>query len=188
MLDKILWVTHGDQRDIFLRHAQPMTATQVARQRRLSVDRCNYILTELAARGLMRCLNPSSRRSRLFWLTRLGKAWQRRLRQLDGMPPLRHDCPDLDWDVYGSLCYTHRSAVVKTLSQPMQPAQIKRRAVFRNPRLRMSANNVRDVMRDLRRAAVVHPVQRARRAHPLYELTEAGRHMQRLLVQAEVGR
>ena len=188
MLDKMLWVDNGDQKDIFLRHAQPMTATQIARQRGLSDERCSYILGELKARRLMWCLNPNARRSRLFWLTRLGRAWQRRLRRLDGMPPLAHDCPDIDWELYGDVCYSHRSAVIKALAQPMQPAQIKRRALARDPHIRISANNVRDVIRFLLARGVVRSLKLKRRAHPVYELTDTGTRLQRLLLQAGVRR
>jgi len=188
MLDTILWVTDGHQRKVFLQLSQPATAKQLARQMGISLDRCSYILGRLAALGLARCLNPFSRRSRLYWLTRLGRAWQRRLRELDRMPPLVHDCPDLDWQLYGEVCYSHRAAVIRTLSQPMQPAQIKRRALFHNPKIRMSANNVRDVIRLLKAEGIVRPVKLKRRAHPQYELTDTGRQMQRLLAQAEARR
>lgn len=187
MLDTILWLTGDPQKKIFLRVGQPITATQLSRQTGISVDGCSYVLVKLAAHRLVRCLNPLARRSRLYWLTRLGKAWQRRLRELDGMHLMRHDFPDLDWSLYGDVCYSHRAAVIKCLSQPMQPAQIKRVARSRNPNTRMSANNVRDVIRFLRANRIAQPVWLKKKAHPRYQLTDVGRQMQRLLLQAEVG-
>lgn len=186
MLDTILWATDGPQKKVFLRLRQPVTATQISRKTGISADTCSYVLGMLSTFGLTRCLNPYARRSRLYWLTRLGKAWQRRLRELDCMPPLAHDCPDLDWTLYGDVCFSHRASVVRTLTHPMQPAEIKRRAVFQNPKTRMSANNVRDVIRFLRSKGIVRPVKIRRRAYPRYELTDTGKHMQRLLLQAEV--
>ncbi len=64
----------------------------------------------------------------------------------------------------------------------MQAAAIKRRAVFHDPQLRMSANNVRDVMRYLVDNGVVRVVRVRRKAHPRYELTELGHAFQQLLV------
>ena len=102
------------------------------------------------------------------------------------MSPITHDYPDLDWTLYGDVCYSHRAAVIKCLNQPMQPAQIKRRALFQNPDIKMSAGNVRDVLRSLRTKGVVQPVKPEKKAHPRYQLTDVGTHMQRLLLQAEV--
>ena len=162
-----------------------MTATQVSRQMGIAVDKCSYVLERLSAHGLARCMNPSAGRSRLYWLTRLGKAWQRRLRELDRMPPLKHDCPDLDWQLYGDICFSHRAAVIETITQPMQPSQIKRKALCRDPKIRISANNVRDVIRFLRTNGIVQPLTVRKKAHPLYTLTDTGKDMRRLLLQVE---
>jgi hypothetical protein len=102
------------------------------------------------------------------------------------MPRLVHDYPNLDWQLYGEVCFSHRAAVLKTLTQPMQPAHIKRRARFQDPTIRMSANNVRDVIRFLRSKRIVQPVELRKKAHPRYQLTDTGRQIQRLLLQAEV--
>jgi len=186
MLDKIIWVSDDPQKKIFLRIQQPVTATQLSRQMGLSSSQCSYVLERLSKHGLARCINPSARRSRLYWLTRLGKAWQRRLRHLDRLRPITHDCPDFDWQLYGEICFNHRAAVVRVLSESMQPAQIKRKALFRNSKIRISANNVRDVIRFLQAKGIVEPVVFRKRVHPLYRLTDVGKQMQRLLLQAEV--
>ena len=186
MLDKILWLSDGNQKRIFLRLSQPTTAIQLSHQMGIPSDQCSYLLARMAALKLMRCLNPYSRRSRLYWFTRLGKAWQRRLRHLDRLPPIQHDFPDLDWSLYGDVCYSHRATVVKTLGDPMQPAQIKRRALQRDATIRMSANNARDVVRFLYSHGVIEPVMIRKKAFPRYRLTEIGKHFQRLLLQSEV--
>ncbi len=72
------------------------------------------------------------------------------------------------------------------MTEPLQPSIIKRRARLMNPDLRMSANNVRDVMRLLLAWGVTKPIQIKRKAHLRYELTEQGLVYQRLLQQAEV--
>ena len=84
------------------------------------------------------------------------------------------------------MCFTHRAAIVRALNEPLQPATIKRRARARQPQLRMSANNVRDIIHLLAAWGVVRPVQVRRKAHLRYELTKNGRAIQQLLEQAEV--
>ena len=119
MLNTILWLIGGHQKRIFQRLGQPVTATQLSRLSGIPADTCSYVLATLSQRKLVRCINPMARRSRLYWLTRLGRAWQRRLRALDGMSPINHDYPDLDWTLYGDVCYSHRAAVIKCLNQPI---------------------------------------------------------------------
>ena len=45
------------------------------------------------------------------------------------------------------VCFSHRAAVIQALDRAMQPAAIKRKAKSQNPDLKMSANNVRDVIK-----------------------------------------
>jgi DNA-binding PadR family transcriptional regulator len=188
MLDRIIWVSEGPQKQIFLHLQQPATATQLSWQLGVPASQCSHALEKLSKYGLLRCMNPSARRSRLYWLTRLGKAWQRRLRQLDKLSPAVHDCPDLDWPLFGDVCFSHRAAVIRALTEPMQPAHIKRRLILKDQQIKISANNIRDVIRFLHARGVVEPVVVRKRAHPLYRLTETGKQMQRLLLQAEVKR
>jgi predicted transcriptional regulator len=68
----------------------------------------------------------------------------------------------------------------------MQASAIKRRAVFQNPQLRMSANNVRDVMRYLLCKGLVRKVTLGRRRHPRYTVTDLGKTFQELLARARV--
>jgi hypothetical protein len=96
------------------------------------------------------------------------------------------DLPVVDWHLYGWLCYRHRAAILKTIVEPMQPATIKRKARSHDPTLRMSANNVRDVMRLFLWKSIVRQVWIRKKRHPRYELTEVGKILRQLLIQVEV--
>lgn len=67
----------------------------------------------------------------------------------------------------------------------MQPSEIKRRARVHDPTLRMSAGNVRDVIKLMLARGIVIKVLRRKRAHPQYGLTEDGLHLRELLVRTE---
>lgn len=99
---------------------------------------------------------------------------------------ISYELPEIDWELYGSCCFSHRGAVIKTLATPMQPAEIKRRALLQNSMLRMSANNVRDVIRFFKEKGIVNPVKMRKKAYPRYELTEQGKDFRRLMMLAEV--
>ena len=152
----------------------------------MAFDSCRDAVRDLAAHGLLLCLNETSRRSRVYWLTGLGKACQRQVCEMRGKPVSGGFVPDIDWALYGWVCYTHRAAIIKALISPMQPATIKRKARARQSELRMSGNNVRDVMRVFLQRGVVQPVWIRKHAHPRYELTDHGRVFQQLLCGAEV--
>lgn len=164
---------------------QPLTASQISRRTGITLDSCLALLWGMVVYGILFHLNPSTRYSRLYWLTRLGMACQRRLRQKLGQRQISYRFPDIRWDLYSSVCYSHRSAVVKAMRGPMQAAEIKRKAHFHNPSLRMSANNVRDVMRYLLTTGIVRQVTIRRKRHPRYELTDLGRTFQDLLFGAQ---
>ena len=142
---------------------QPMTARQLGFNLGMNLDSCSYALWELKVYELVSCLNESTRRSRLYWLTELGQTCQRKLFEEKGLPLPRYDFPQVDWDLYGWICYSHRAAVVKALEGEMQPAAIKRRARFQDPGLKMSAKRGK--------------------AHPHYELTELGKTFQNLVLR-----
>ena len=92
---------------------------------------------------------------------------------------------DVDWEVYGWLCFSHRSVVLRALTEPMQPAKIKRKIRSRHPNARISANNVRDVIRLFLAKGIVRQVFTKKQSLPRYELTELGCVYQRLLNQAD---
>ena len=162
---------------------QPVTAKQLARTTGASLDNCSKRLHRLRAKGIVVCLNPAAQRNRLFWLTLRGIA---RFKELSGDSHQLGAVKDIDWGLYASVCFSHRSEVIKSLSHAMQPSQIKRRAIFRNPRCRISANNVRDVIRYFKSTGIVRSVAQEKRRHPRYELTDVGQEMRRLLTRVEV--
>lgn len=181
------WLIQSERRkDILVDFNQPLTATHIARRTDINLDSCLHLLWGLTVYGVIYCLNKGTRYNRLHWLTELGKLCQRKLRETLALQPLAHRFPNISWDLFSSVCYSHRSAVIKTIHGPMQAAVIKRKALFQNPQLRMSANNVRDVIQYLLEKGIVARIQIKRRAHPRYELTDFGEVFRELLVGARV--
>lgn len=92
----------------------------------------------------------------------------------------------MNWPLYGQLCFNHRSAVIKTLSIPLQPAQIKRKLRMEHPHIHISADNVRDIIRFFKSQKVVQPIYFRKKVYPKYELTQMGKQFKELLMRAEV--
>ena len=149
------------------------------------MDTCSLVLKGLAGSGLVTCLNGRARRSRLYWLTQPGKERQSRLRREWGLGALRNDIPIVDWELYGWVCFSHRAAVLTALREPMQPSHIKHIARSHNPALKMSANNVRDVVRLFLKRGIIEGVTGSKkRSHSRYQLTKAGAQLRVLLMRA----
>lgn len=164
---------------------QPLTAAQLAKRMQFTLDSCSALLTELTILSFTQCLNRGAIRSRLYWLTADGRQMQRILRIEQRLPALEHDFPRVDWDLLGWVCYSHRSAILKAMNGPLQPAAIKRRARSILPTLRMSANNTRDNIRLFLNKGIVTRVYMHKRAHARYELTEQGAKLRQLVLGAE---
>lgn len=180
------WLVQSERRkSILVGLNQPLTATHIARRTGITLDACLHLLWRLSLYGVIHCLNKGTRYNRLYWLTEQGKACQRKLREASALQPLSHHFPDVPWDLFSSMCYSHRSAVIKAMYEPMQAAAIKRKALFQNPRLRMSPNNVRDVMQHLLKEGVVRRIKIKKKAHPRYELTDLGKAFKELLIGAK---
>ncbi len=169
---------------MLLHFIQPMTASQIAYRMSIDRDSCSSILSGLLNQGIVQCLTPKTRRSRLYWLTDLGAACLKQLHKSIGTPTKASEFPDVDWELYSWVCFSHRATIVKTLIRPLQPSQIKRQARFNDPTLRMSANNVRDVIRLFLVKEIVRAVDTPGFAHPRYELTTIGERLQLLLFRA----
>ena len=177
----LAWLLRSRRRQLLLKHlSQPMTAQQLSELVDLSRRDCSDVLAELSNAGLLTCLNSEALRSRLYGLTLLGQATRS-----DFYPHLRayQQPAGIDWSLYGFVCFSHRSAVILSLDLPRSPAEIKRHARCCNPNIRMSANNVRNVIREFKQMGIVSVLQ-TRGAYPKYELTEEGRQFQTLLRQA----
>ena len=176
------WLIQSERRrKALLGFDQPLTATQLARRTGIPLDACLYLLWSMTIYGLLTCLNPDTRSPRLYSLTTLGRVCQRRLRRRTGRRPLTYHLPAVSWDLYSSVCYRHRTAVLRALQGPMQAAAVKRRAAFQDAELRMSANNVRDVMRYFLAHGIVRKLTIPGQRHPRYELTDLGRAFQQLV-------
>ena len=182
------WLTQGKRRKKILAHLkQPMTAKQLAQRTGMREDCCSYVLKELSAYRLVYCLNPQARRSRLYWLTGKYKQYQKKILKTYRLPIYTYDFPVVDWKLYGWTCYSHRAAIIKAITEPMQPASIRRKIKQQASGMRISANNVADILRLFLRKAIVKPVSIRRKAFCRYELTELGNKLQTLLCQAEKG-
>jgi hypothetical protein len=163
---------------------QPSTAKQLARKTGIPVDTCSYLIVKCSDHGLFRCLNPKVRSSRLYWLTGLGDKCRRRLHRDLGLPHKELELPNVDWPLYGWVCFKHRSAVIRILSNPMQPSEIKRLLRIHQSSVKISANNIRDIVKLLSARKIARPVKVKKKAHLRYELTELGNQLRQLLLQA----
>lgn len=181
------WLLRSSLRKrIVQQFSQPMTAHQWAVGLGRTLNACNYVLWELAKRKVVFCLNPSAKRSRVYWLSGVGVKLQRRLRRDNDLPVLKHDFPQVNWDTYGWVCFSHRSTAILTLKYPMQASAMKRKACFENPRLRMGCDNARRLIRSFHKKGIVRQVWLRKRAFPLYELTELGTELSTLLFRAKM--
>lgn len=181
------WILKSPRRKlVLLNFSQPLTANQMSKRTGLSLDACSYVFWEFTLKKLAACLNNAAQRNRVYWLSRLGLACRRRsFRDQEKEVPAPF-VPDVDWDLYGQVCHRHRSAIIKALAYPMQPAAAKRRARSLDPTLRMSGNNARDVMRLFRQRGLVVPVQKPGWLYPKYELVEMAQSIRQLLLEADV--
>ena len=165
--------------------AQPLTGKQIGRRTGIPIDTCSYVVAKLVTKGLLTCLNPEARNSRLYWLTDRGIQCRKKLHQNLGQAYEEYDLPNIDWSLYGWTCYSHRSIVIKTLTAPMQPSEIKRAIRKRKAGMKISANNIRDVVKLLLEKGIVQKVYTRKKAHPRYELTDSGSQFIELLMRSE---
>ena len=180
------WIKKGEsRRNILMAISQPLTGKQVGKKTGIPVDTCSYTLAKLADKTLVVCLNPEARSSRLYGLTELGRKCRERLYHNLDLSRKEYDSPSINWKLYGWVCFSHRAAVVKSLTQPMQPSAVKRYLRGHMPSLKISANNIRDVMKLLLSQGIVQKVVYRQKAHPRYELTSLGQQFRMLLMRAE---
>jgi predicted transcriptional regulator len=174
-----------NRRRILISMKQPLTAKQISRITRINLDTCSYVLGRFASKGLSVCLNPAARNSRLYWLTDLGRTCQEL--NLPEQTEKAYGLPSVNWELYGWVCFSHRTAVIRTMTGPMQPSEVKRILRVHRPNIRISANNIRDVMKLLLEKGLVQKVFVRKKAQPRYELTDSGNQFRQLLMQAESG-
>ena len=101
------------------------------------------------------------------------------------MPIYAYDFPIVDWELYGWICYSHRAAIIKALTEPLQPASIRRKIKRLFPDIKISANNVADILQLFLKKGVIKPVSIRRKVFCRYELTELGNKFQILLCRVE---
>jgi len=179
------WIeSEKTRRSVLLAITQPLTVRQVSTRTGIDLDTCSYILGKLAARGLVACLNREARSSRVYWTTALGRQCQRRYRP--DISGTLQELPPLDWALYGWLCFRHRSAIMRILTEPMQPSEMKRRLRRANATVTISANNIRDIIRLFLARGLVQKVFVRKKAHPQYELTEKGQAYRAFLLSARM--
>ena len=181
------WIKKEEsRRKILMTIKQPLTGKQIGRRTGIPIDTCSYVVAKLVAKGLLTCLNSKARNSRLYWLTDLSIQCRKRLHQDLGMAYEEYDLPGIDWSLYGWMCFSHRSIVMKTLTIPMQPSEIKRMIRKKKTGMKISANNIRDVVKLLLEKQIVQKVYVRKKAHPKYELTDLGKQFRELLMQSEM--
>jgi DNA-binding HxlR family transcriptional regulator len=174
-----------NDRKVLLAFNQPLTAKQVAGKTGIPEDTCSCLIAKFAKNGLTTCINPAAGNSRLYWLTKLGRKCQKELCRELNQPYTEYDLPNIEWELYGWICFNHRSAIIKTLIEPMQPSKIKQILRIQKPNIKISANNIRDVIRLLLAKKIVQPVKIKKKAHPRYELTDLGRTLRQLLINSK---
>ena len=163
----------------------PLTTKQLARKTGIPMDACSYMVAKFTLKGVSTCLNPEARNSRLYWLTELGTSCRKQLCQDLNIPYRESDLHSVNWTLFGWICFSHRSIVIKILNDPMQPAEIKRQIRIQKPNTKISANNIRDVIKLFLAEGIVQPIKIRKKAHPRYELTDFGNQLKQLLIQAE---
>ena len=161
---------------------RPLTVTQAARILRLDRDSASYLLRSMYRQGLVRCLNSGARTHRVYGLTRLGRKLQAWLREIQHLP--QRTVPDCDWSLFGLVCSRHRAAVLLALDAPLRVTEVRRHARRQDPDLRMSSNNTGDVLRFFLLKGLVERIERPKSPFPHYQLTDLGRYLRRLLLDA----
>ena len=174
-----------NEEQILLALKQPLTAKQIAGKTSIPEYTCSYLMAKFVKNGLTLCINPKARNSRLYWLTKLGRKYRKNLCNKSKLSYIEYDLENIDWHLYGWVCFNHRSMVIKFLTEAMQPSKVKRILRLRKANIRISANNIRDVIRLLLSKGIVRPVKVKKKAHLRYELTELGIKFRQLLIQAE---
>ncbi len=180
------WIIEDEnRRKILMAINQPVTATQLSQRTGIPVDTCSYLVAKSTIKGLLICLNPGVRKSRVYWLTEFGIRCRKQLHLDSNLLYKEHNLPDINWHLYGWVNFNHRSAIIKILTTPMQPAEIKKVLRIRRPNIKISANNVRDIIKLFLARNIVSPVKIRKKAHPRYELTDLGTKLRQLLLRAD---
>ena len=180
------WLTQGKRRAIIITYLkQPMTAKQLAQVTGMRQDSCSYVLGELRTQRMVYCMNPQARRSRLYWLRKKGRQYRKKILKMQRQAISADDLPDVDWKLYGWVCFTHRAAVIQVLTEPLRPGTIRKKVKQQNPDMKISANNIADILHLFLEKRIIKPIKMRKKVHLRYKLTERGNNLRILLHQAE---
>ena len=181
------WLSEQENRKIVLKvFNQPLISRQISKRTGIPQDTCSYLIAQFVDVGLLVCLNPKARNCRLYWPTEKGHQCCRKLYRDPNRLHKKPELLEIDWPLYGWVCFSHRSAIIKALTHPMQPSEIKRFFRIQGTHIRISANNIRDIVRLFLSRGIVRPVKIQKKAHLRYELTDLGIKLRQLLIQADV--
>ena len=179
------WLSEQETRKTVLKaFNQPLISRQISKKTGIPANTCSYVIANFVDKGLLVCLNSKSHSSRLYWLTEEGHPYRKKLYRDQNLLYKESVLPNIDWTIYGLICFTHRSAVIKALIGPMQPSEIKRILRLQRSHIRISANNIRDIIRFFSSKGIVRPVKIRKKAHLRYELTDLGIKLRNLLIKA----
>ena len=167
------------RKEILRKLTQPMTATQLSEKARIPFGRCLWQVHNLVRKGILEPLIQDSH-VKVYWLTDLGKNCQRLLYEERSLPAPSHSIPDLNWDFYSWASHRHRAPIVKILTKPMRPVQIRKLLRDRQPLLRISIDNVWDELQLMVKKGIVRAVSMPGSRFWFYELSSVGRTLQRL--------
>lgn len=180
------WIRKEKRRGkLLLAAGQPLTAKQLARKTGIPANSCSYLLAKFTWKKLMTCLNAQARTSRLYGLTKFGISCRRQLHQEKNLPYCHDELPDINWPLYGRVCFSHREAVIRMLTEPLQPSALKRKLRLYRPHIKISANNIRDLVKWLLAEGIVEKIFIPKKAHPRYRLTDTGKQFRQLLLRAD---
>ncbi|PCJ50715.1 MAG: hypothetical protein COA73_18485 [Candidatus Hydrogenedentota bacterium] len=181
--DKHEWIKQHEQRTTIIQALhQPMTASQLADVSGIAEAICAHVLRAMQKQDIVTCLNPTARRSRVFGLTTEGRTIRKGMLELHSQDYI---APVIDWDLYGFLCYAHRTAVILALDGAMRPADIKRRILFTQEGVCISCNNIRDLLKELLNYGVVEREIVGKSPFYSYRLTPEGEVYQRMLLRVQ---
>ncbi len=170
---------------VLLNLSQPLTATQIAKRTQMARDHVSDVVRELGIYKLCYCCNPESVRGRVVTLTKLGRKCRERLLRRYKLTELPCHTGEVDCNLLGWAVFRHRASVIKVLDRPMRAVTARKLAISKDSELRMSSNNARDVLKLVVKNGIAEAVEERKQAHPIYQLTDAGRQVQTLLYQAE---
>ena len=176
------WINNEEVRRKIVTTIQfPLTSKQISKRTGIPMDTCCYIISKLQNKGLVTCLNPDANKSRIYSLTNAGNHFRKNLCIDWGIDYLEYDLPNIDWKLLGWVSFEHRAAILKILTYPMQPSEIKRQLLKKYSRIAISANNVRDIIKLFEKKGIVEKVYLKKKVHPQYILTDIGKKLQGLL-------